>query len=616
MKTRIACDEPFSVGFAAFAAGPRFHAFHVVIEVTRGEKRVVILDRRLSYPRDTAHWVDLTTAPSPLCGEVDVAISGEWIKGDPLPGYRTQGARRASACFVSHLAAPRQPEKMVLVLLQDALRADRLGAWGCERPTSPYVDRLSRESTLFTRAIAASSWTRSSVASVFTSLLPWDHGALDRDDPLDGSVPTLAELLKGAGVQTAATISNGNIGFPSVKFNRGFETWDLVQDAAAENKSRGDNVVRAFASTLPRIARRRAFAYVHLVDPHAPYAPLPPFAGLWDDPGAPFDGSEDPVCGFRASTSARSAHTRSLYDEEVMYGDSCIGKLRAHLRKARVDPSIVFIADHGEEFGDADDHWAFEHGTTVYEQVLHVPLLVKERTFPASGLVTRPVSLLDVAPTVLAFFGLDAPPSFTGVTLAGTAPSPLVAVVKLDGRELAAREADGRKQVFGLAGSGLGGEFDIEEDPGERFPRRVLAGSFESWLWAASRRRPGVVVWASETKAGDVVSVEVPAGRGSLERGACFSARLDRVDGRLDIKPFAAGAFALLGGEPKALRITLRRGDATLISAELEGEAMENWESRTPGPKLRVRVAVRRSGEKAIFSSEEQKHLKGLGYLQ
>src|SRR5262245_32648855 len=266
---------------------------------------------------------------------------------------------------------------IVLVTI-DTLRADRLGAYGSTRQLTPALDRFAQGASRFTAAVTQVPITLPAHASILTGLHPARHGVRTNDGfRLGTGVPTLAEAIKGRGYPTAAFIG----GYPlqaSSGLSRGFDRYDddfLKQSGAIERPA--DAVVDAAAGWIASHRSQPFFAWLHLFDPHSPYAPPPPFA---------------------------AAHADAPYDGEVAYTDAAIGRFFDRLRELELftRSTIVVVADHGESLGE---HGERAHGTFLYDATIRVPLLIKLPDSSASRTVDVPVEISDLAPTMALMAG-------------------------------------------------------------------------------------------------------------------------------------------------------------------------------------------------------------------
>jgi len=365
----------------------------------------------------------------------------------------------------------------VVIYLVDTLRADHLGLYGYERDTSPMLDRWAAGAVVFERAYAPSSWTRPSIVSLLSGLDPIRHGVEDRLDVVPEDVRLLSEHLQARGYATFAAVTNPNV-LPEWGFGRGFEFFEDLD--AAGHGARADAVTDWVVTRLDTLTRRRPFfLYLHLLDPHAPYDPPPPFDDRYPrSPALPADRSI------------------GRYDGEVAFVDAEFGRLLGALARQGLadDTLLIFVSDHGEELME---HGSMGHGYSLFEEVVRVPLVMHlPRGARAGTRVAAPVSLVDVVPTVLSRLGLPPAPDVDGRDL-----SPL-----LDGRD---RDFENRELVLSLYTTGTRSNlvrgllegplkylrrsrptesealFDLERDPHETQDRAALEPGARQRLAAA-----------------------------------------------------------------------------------------------------------------------------------
>jgi len=351
----------------------------------------------------------------------------------------------------------------VLVYVVDCLRADHVGAYGYARGTTPSIDHVAAEGVLFERAYSCAAWTKPSVGCLFTSAYPSRHGARTLDGSLAGDVTTLAEAFQAAGYATHAWVANPVVDPGRSGFGRGFGRFvALAQRWAGKNVTvaGGQADAAALNAALGWVEdnpRRRFFLYLHSLDAHTPYEPRPPFDAAFLRPGA--SGIE---------------RDRDLYDNEVAYNDREIGRLLDGLRRLGVyDRTLIAItADHGEEFME---HGVARHGRSLYDDALHVPLIVKlPGGRPAGRRVSAVASSLDLAPTLLDYAGVPRPASFTGSSLRALVSGAAAPERRLFAEQLGPGHAlfavrEGRwKLVRRLLPEPHELLFDLQRDPGER----------------------------------------------------------------------------------------------------------------------------------------------------
>ncbi len=308
------------------------------------------------------------------------------------------------------------PPRRVVVISLDTLRADHLGSYGYERPTSPALDRFAQEGVVFERAYAQATWTLPSHMSLLTGLYPDSHGVVHDEHRLADEVPTLAEVLQDRGFETAAFTDNGFVA-GSFGFSDGFDTYDdhvAVADPDA---------VKGLERTLPLIDRwldghadDDFFLFVHTFDVHGPYQAPEELEREWRENAA--DGSwgdEGPYLrSLRLLDYLQLEQYRSLedliadYDAGIRHTDGLVERLFDQLRaRGLYEGSLIVVtSDHGESF--FEDGFYVGHGVQLSEAEMHIPLLVK---FPDGRFegrrVEEIVEMIDVMPTILETMGVS-----------------------------------------------------------------------------------------------------------------------------------------------------------------------------------------------------------------
>ena len=382
---------------------------------------------------------------------------------------------------------PAEAPPNIIVISIDTLRADRLGSYGFAAETSPTLDRLAGLGVRFENAISPSSWTLPAHMSLITSQLVSTHGVVDDEKALRDSAETLAEVLSSRGYRTTGFVSWVYFS-PKFGFGQGFDEYTFVPgDARA--------VVDAVEDWHSTCAREPYFLFVHFFDPHMDFSPPAPYDTLFTrDYAGPVDGSyvqiKPQILGLHESIDpidpVDRQHLDALYQGEIRFVDDEIDRLLAAVdaRSPLADSLVVVVSDHGEELGD---HGSLEgHGWTLYEEILHVPMIWSFPDAAHQGTVVRePVGLIDVAPTILDFLGIESPVQFQGRSLLpllrsrelATTSSPVIAdsggrfgifkrAVRGARFKLIETRDTGRSEI-GLpidAGYEL---YDLESDPGE-----------------------------------------------------------------------------------------------------------------------------------------------------
>jgi arylsulfatase A-like enzyme len=381
------------------------------------------------------------------------------------------------------IAVAESPRFIVFVII-DTLRSDHVGVYGEPRGLTPNIDAIANKGVVFENAIASSSWTRSSVASMITSRYPTKIGVLGRSDAIADSLDTLAEVLQVNGFRTQAVVSNSNAGKP-FGFAQGFDRFVLPESTVGYPEEVGvhpaELVTRKALELVDDLPLGESvFLYVHYQDPHDPYLPHPEFLDEREPPGR-FDGSRRQLDAMdkipRSELSDQDvARIRYLYAGEVAYCDHWIGKLFEGLEeRGLMDHSLVVItSDHGEGLWD---HGMRAHGQDLYEEMVRVPLILRYADRKMGGRrISTPVSHLDLAPTILAAMGIPPPASYDGIDLASVLTDAsqhgrsVYSELEIDGLDLEAIRS-GQSKFIRSRKSADEGEilelYDLAEDPGE-----------------------------------------------------------------------------------------------------------------------------------------------------
>ncbi len=299
----------------------------------------------------------------------------------------------------------------VVLFLLDAARADHFGSYGYGRDTTPRSDAFAAEATRYDAAIADSAYTFASVAALLSGHPPHRTGLLD-PRPLPESLSLLAETARAAGFHTLGYSENPYV-TATFRFDQGFEQ---LEETASFEGFAGRGEAPAVSDSGPAIRRaveraaadgRPFFLYLHLLRPHNPYAPPTPYAGRFGStPGdRPLGGTATLLALDRRRDSvpaARLDRIRTLYDENLAYGDALFGELLDALtaRELLERSVVILVSDHGEAFRE---HGRMLHSTTVYEEMIRVPLIVRVPGVPAA-VREGPVQLSDLGAALQRFF--------------------------------------------------------------------------------------------------------------------------------------------------------------------------------------------------------------------
>ncbi len=418
---------------------------------------------------------------------------------------RLAGARLHQSLAPAAAAAAATPESLrpnLIVYLIDTLRADHLGCYGYPLPTSPRIDAFARESVLWREARSQSSWTKPAVATLLTGLYPITHGADRRARGLAPDVVTLADRLAAAGYQTAFFTTNPTV-TAKFGFDRGFDEFHYLSHPRGRGRGRGHvdsaQIHRQVVAWLERRDPARPFfLVVHTLDPHDPYNPPERFKRRF----AP-DVDATVACCIRAhelaaltpgAARARAQEMVALYDGEIAQNDESFGALYDELaRRDLLERSALLLtADHGEEFYD---HGGWRHASTLYEEVLRIPLILRLPGGAERGrAIDAPADLIDIAPTLLALVGLEVPATLPGESwlpaLGGLAPPAGESFAWLEhpSFSIASVLRDSWKGVRSRGGWRLPLErgsdelFELRADPGERRNLTGASSLRRNWL--------------------------------------------------------------------------------------------------------------------------------------
>lgn len=304
--------------------------------------------------------------------------------------------------------------RRILMIVIDCLRADHVSAYGYARQTTPMLDRLAAGGVLWEHASSTSSWTKPSVSSLLTGLYPTEHGAFEgikrsrgrsgvHTDVLRAAGATLAERFSNHGWRCGAFINNAQLG-PFTGLDRGFERY--IPDAG-----KADRLIGLFEHWLADDPQRPAFAYLHLLEAHWPYKPrrrhIEQFGGNRDTNVFRGYSARDFGRLRRAVSRGETALTERALEQMVQMYDGAVrrldGKLKLVLRAlerlgVRDETTVFITADHGEEFLE---HGKIGHGQSLYQELVHVPLVGFGPDLPSGLRCADPVSLVNLPGTLL-----------------------------------------------------------------------------------------------------------------------------------------------------------------------------------------------------------------------
>lgn len=372
----------------------------VRIRVSAGD--VTLFDRRLdpaADPRDR-RWFDASVDLSAVAGRrVRLVFEGEALA--------TAGASSARTFVVvsnPEIIPPPAPtpQRNVILVSLDTLRARSVHAYGCPRDTTPTLDRrMAQAGALVRTAVVPFPFTPPSHMTMLTGLEPCAHGVTDLHHVLAAGRTTLAETLRAAGYGTAAFTEDAYL-VAGNGFDRGFDVYRENRSEESASPGFAAETLADAAGWLAGHAERPFFLFVHTYQVHDPYTPPRGYAGLFPD----------------VDRDDKNDAARADYEREIRYTDDLftgfLDALEAH--GAADDTIVVVTADHGEGFGE---HFWTGHGFDLHDEALLVPLLLRAPgLIPAGRVVEEQVGLVDLAPTLLELLDLPAPGDVQGRSFA------------------------------------------------------------------------------------------------------------------------------------------------------------------------------------------------------
>lgn len=634
--------------------------------VARSDGESEVLDVVRTADRQHPRWLDFTADLSRWAGREVTLEFHATLDGLPPEHLHSNlvawGPVRLSAAPADR-PDPGRPN--VLFILVDTMRFDHLTPYGYRRQTSPEIARtLAGPGAVMEEAYSQAPWTLPSVASYMTSRYP---GEILGGDPGTYGIPegieSLPEALEKLGYETGGFFAN-KVLHSGNGFARGFRTF-YSPPSAPETQGQGQgqpDAAELTARVLPWLEAHRHepfFLYVHYVDPHDPY----------DNPEivngrAPFDPSyTGPITGAHVhgvytgrialdDPERDTEHLKALYDSEIHYADGFIGRLIDSIPPDVLKNTVIVLtADHGEEF---HEHGGWKHGFTLYEDQIHVPLLVRwDGHIPAGSRLPGIVRLIDLAPTLVRAAGGKPAPSWEGVdllpALTGKAPLPRLAAFAqhmMIGPLRAAAVLDRKKLILfnprtpytpadalqaHLWTVDLGRLkrielYDLARDAKEQDDLAPSAPGQVARLQPLihrqlDRQMPGLRVMASGFPAGSRIQGSVVLDRPPSEWVSYFLAEDDHVELAGNRVSFDLGAETV----EKGFLLEGDLGRVQSVEARLNGQPLPGGRiltgragaSAAKGPALRLWFPdARRRPAAASPNPETEERLRSLGYAQ
>lgn len=366
------------------------------------------------FKRDRSRWEDITADLTTLSGRF-VTLLLQVASWNPAGGKTTNDN---SFVFIAkpEVTTTTSQKINVLVIIIDTLRWDRLGIHGWKRATSTFIDGLASQSIEFTRAYSVTSWTAPAIASLFTGLTPHQHGILTFEAlPMSDEFSTVQSILSENGWWAGAVFGNPYIGH-GTGFDHGFDEFaqmPIGQFQYGGVKWASEKAVEKINSRMPQ----PFFLYVHFLDPHDPYtnsdkdalsefhtSALSKLLGFLTTTFSYADKGTGPLAYPWIKAWLNDA-IQKQYDTEVYAVDKGIQKIFDALEKNGLlsNTIVIITSDHGEEFLE---HGGILHGRTLYNEVLHVPLLIRLPNGEGAGTkITTPISISEISGTITTLMG-------------------------------------------------------------------------------------------------------------------------------------------------------------------------------------------------------------------
>ncbi len=394
----------------------------------------------------------------------------------------------------------------IFLIIIDTLRADHLGCYGYDRNTTPVLDSLAESGTLFSRCQAQAPWTLPAHASIWTGLSVASHMAGIRDMityGLSSDFDNIATILKSEGYITLGFVNvvllNNSFGFAN-----GFDHYSWVAHGHGRAAETVDEVLEWFMANRGNPDPK--LVVIHLFDVHAPYDPPPPFDKRYSLEGTggitDWEVSDDTEL---LNPEARE-HLINMYDGEIAWVDSQLGRLFGQLRELDIAENalIIVTSDHGEEFLD---HGLWGHAHSLYQELLHVPLIISGPGIPSGVTDPAPAAQYDILPTISAYAGVSVSDQVEGIDL--FSPSQESRIIPSSGaipghcctescenfESICSVLNQYRKGIYNFH-NGDEQMFDLSLDPGEHHPQpldSVLLESLEYYRATPPLEIPPVV---------------------------------------------------------------------------------------------------------------------------
>ncbi len=397
-RFQVTLDGPASLRFGIGSPGrvSSDRPVRFVVRVGGPGRSRVVFEREVREPG----WIDIAVPLPASPGEI-VALRLESSAEDA-----GAWAAWSSPEIAFSNRPPRAPGDLdVLLVSLDTLRADRLGCYGYDRPTSPFLDRLAADSFRFATTVSAAPWTLPAHRALFTGLYPTSRAGR--------STRPLADVLWRSGYRTEAWTGGGAVDF-RMGFGRGFDSYRVEDWIRHPNR---------LVEALTHGGSHKRFVFLHTYEPHDPYIHTEFAASL---PSGRLDGYFDHQMWIdfgKTLTADERRYIAALYDGDVAYTDRRLGELFAELdASGTLEYTIVVVtSDHGEQFWE---HGSWRHGQNLYDEQILVPLILYLPSrlratlgIEGVGVIEQQVRMIDVYPTLLDLLGISVDKSPQGRSL-------------------------------------------------------------------------------------------------------------------------------------------------------------------------------------------------------
>ncbi len=347
----------------------------------------------------------------------------EYAQKDAILYFQTRGNKNALAGWFNPIIyVPQQETKNVLLISLDTLRADHVGCYGYPRDTTPNIDQMAKDSAVFLNTFATSPWTLPSHVSLMTALNCINHQVYQKEQRMDPSILTLADVLREKDYFNGA-ITGGGFVKGSFGFNKGFDSYRVSGSLNKLNSAH--KICQASQNWIRRHRDRNFFLFVHTYQIHTPYSSPSPYNEYFLADDAEFKSFNQRKFRFYQEdryipvTDKLRQNIIDLYDAGILYTDDVLIKILIEELKTLGlydNTMIILLSDHGEEFYD---HKAWAHSHSVYNEIIKIPLIIK---FFDSEYADKNIKsyarLIDVMPTILDALDIDYPDQYSdGETL-------------------------------------------------------------------------------------------------------------------------------------------------------------------------------------------------------